>query len=144
MSSVRRRAAGQGQVLQRVRDSAFSRFGPAGSHSARCAPLSRPTAAWSPSSSPTSPASPLSREKLDPEAVRDLITACFDRLVPCIQRYGGTIDKFIGDEMMALFGAPAGPRERPRAGSARRPRDARRPSRLSTGSAASPWASTSG
>ncbi len=45
-------------------------------------------------------------EKLDPEAVRDLITACFDRLVPCIQRYGGTIDKFMGDEIMALFGAP--------------------------------------
>ena len=44
-------------------------------------------------------------EKLDPEAVRDLITACFERLVPCIQRYGGTIDKFIGDEVMALFGA---------------------------------------
>ncbi len=58
-------------------------------------------------------------EKLDPEAVRDLITACFDRLVPCIQRYGGTIDKFIGDEVMALFGAPS-PRERPRAGALRR------------------------
>ena len=42
----------------------------------------------------------------DPEALRDLITACFDRLVPCIERYGGTIDKFIGDEIMALFGAP--------------------------------------
>ncbi len=45
-------------------------------------------------------------EKLHPEAVRDLITACFDRLVPCIERYGGAIDKFIGDEVMALFGAP--------------------------------------
>jgi adenylate cyclase len=45
-------------------------------------------------------------ERLDPEALRDLITACFDRLVPCIQRYGGTIEKFVGDEIMALFGAP--------------------------------------
>ncbi len=45
-------------------------------------------------------------EKMDPEVVRDLITACFDRLVPCIERYSGTIDKFIGDEVMALFGAP--------------------------------------
>ncbi|MHB8868968.1 MAG: AAA family ATPase [Thermoleophilia bacterium] len=45
-------------------------------------------------------------EKLDPEAARDLITACFDRLVPAIERYGGTVDKFVGDEIMALFGAP--------------------------------------
>jgi len=45
-------------------------------------------------------------EKLDPEKVRELINACFDWLVPVVQKYGGTIDKFIGDEIMALFGAP--------------------------------------
>lgn len=45
-------------------------------------------------------------EKLDPEKVRELINACFDRLVPVVQKYDGTIDKFIGDEIMALFGAP--------------------------------------
>src|SRR5438874_4200536 len=45
-------------------------------------------------------------EKLDPEAVRELINACFDWLVPVVQKYDGTIDKFIGDEIMALFGAP--------------------------------------
>ena len=45
-------------------------------------------------------------EKLDPEKVRDLINACFDWLVPVVQKYDGTIDKFIGDEIMALFGAP--------------------------------------
>src|SRR6202030_2459513 len=45
-------------------------------------------------------------EKKDPEEVRGLINACFDRLVPMVQRYEGTIDKFIGDEIMALFGAP--------------------------------------
>ncbi len=45
-------------------------------------------------------------ETLDPEPLRDLINACFDRLVPCVERYGGTVDKFIGDEVMALFGAP--------------------------------------
>jgi class 3 adenylate cyclase len=45
-------------------------------------------------------------EKLDPGSLRQLIGTCFDYLVPCIERYGGTIDKFVGDEIMALFGAP--------------------------------------
>ena len=45
-------------------------------------------------------------EKLDPEKVRELINACFDWLVPVVQKYDGTIDKFIGDEIMAVFGAP--------------------------------------
>src|SRR4030095_13193560 len=45
-------------------------------------------------------------EKLDPEEVRNLINACFERLVPIVKKYEGTVDKFIGDEIMALFGAP--------------------------------------
>jgi class 3 adenylate cyclase/tetratricopeptide (TPR) repeat protein len=45
-------------------------------------------------------------EKIDPEPLRNLVNDCFDSLVPTIQRYGGTVDKFIGDEIMALFGAP--------------------------------------
>lgn len=45
-------------------------------------------------------------EKLDPEQVREIMNGCFNALVPIIERYGGTIDKFIGDEIMALFGAP--------------------------------------
>ena len=45
-------------------------------------------------------------ERLDPEAVRDLTNQCFDQLVPVVEKYGGTVDKFIGDEIMALFGAP--------------------------------------
>ena len=45
-------------------------------------------------------------EKLDAEEVRGLINACFEYLVPAVQKYGGTIDKFIGDEIMAVFGAP--------------------------------------
>ena len=45
-------------------------------------------------------------EHLDPEEVHKLPNRCFDRLVPCVERYGGTIDKFIGDALMALFGAP--------------------------------------
>ena len=46
-------------------------------------------------------------EKMDPETVRDLMNACFAKLVPIIAKYQGTVDKFIGDEIMALFGAPA-------------------------------------
>jgi class 3 adenylate cyclase/tetratricopeptide (TPR) repeat protein len=45
-------------------------------------------------------------ETMDPEAVRDIINGCFERLVPIVERYEGTVDKFIGDEIMALFGAP--------------------------------------
>lgn len=45
-------------------------------------------------------------EKMDPEQVRSLMNACFDHLVPTIGKYGGVVDKFIGDEIMALFGAP--------------------------------------
>jgi class 3 adenylate cyclase len=45
-------------------------------------------------------------ERLDPEEVRALMNRCFDQLVPVIHKYDGVIDKFIGDEVMALFGAP--------------------------------------
>ncbi len=45
-------------------------------------------------------------ERLDPEEVQDLLNRCFNCLVPCVERYGGTIDKFMGDALMALFGAP--------------------------------------
>src|SRR2546430_8691047 len=45
-------------------------------------------------------------EKKDPEEVRELMNACFQSLVPIVQKYEGMIDKFIGDEIMALFGAP--------------------------------------
>ena len=46
-------------------------------------------------------------ESLDPEEVLILMNECFDVLVPIVEKYGGSIDKFIGDEIMALFGAPS-------------------------------------
>lgn len=45
-------------------------------------------------------------EEADPEEVRELIAACLDRLCQCVIRWDGYVDKFIGDCVMALFGAP--------------------------------------
>jgi class 3 adenylate cyclase/tetratricopeptide (TPR) repeat protein len=45
-------------------------------------------------------------EKLDPEEVTVIMNRCFAALGGPIDRHGGTIDKFIGDCVMALFGAP--------------------------------------
>ncbi len=45
-------------------------------------------------------------EKLDPEEVHQIMDGCFNVLMDEIHRYEGTIDKFTGDGVMALFGAP--------------------------------------
>jgi len=45
-------------------------------------------------------------EKLDPEEVHQIMDGCFKALLDEIHRYEGTIDKFTGDGVMALFGAP--------------------------------------
>lgn len=45
-------------------------------------------------------------ERTDAEEVRALVNQCFEALGKVIARYGGHIDKFIGDELMVLFGAP--------------------------------------
>jgi class 3 adenylate cyclase/tetratricopeptide (TPR) repeat protein len=44
-------------------------------------------------------------EKMDPEMVTDIMNECFCFMGECIEKHGGTIDKFIGDCVMALFGA---------------------------------------
>jgi adenylate cyclase len=45
-------------------------------------------------------------ERLDPEVVRAFQTALFDTLAQAIARYDGFVEKFVGDAVMAVFGAP--------------------------------------
>ncbi|OSM02525.1 putative adenylate/guanylate cyclase [Magnetofaba australis IT-1] len=45
-------------------------------------------------------------EKLDPEEVTDLMNGCLKMLADIVVRYEGHVDKFIGDCIMAIFGAP--------------------------------------
>jgi class 3 adenylate cyclase len=45
-------------------------------------------------------------ERLDPEDVRAILTPYFARVRREIESFGGTVEKFIGDAVMAVFGAP--------------------------------------
>jgi class 3 adenylate cyclase/tetratricopeptide (TPR) repeat protein len=45
-------------------------------------------------------------EELDPEDVEAILSPYHDRLRSELERFGGTVEKFIGDAVMALFGAP--------------------------------------
>src|SRR5712691_3865347 len=45
-------------------------------------------------------------ESVDPEALRGLLARYFERMKTIVQRHGGTVEKFIGDAVMAVFGVP--------------------------------------
>jgi class 3 adenylate cyclase len=44
--------------------------------------------------------------RLDPESFREIMTRYFTDVRTCLERHGGTVEKFIGDAVMAVFGVP--------------------------------------
>src|SRR5205085_10624898 len=45
-------------------------------------------------------------EQLDPEVMQALQNELFEELTVAVQEFGGFVDKFVGDALLALFGAP--------------------------------------
>src|SRR5688500_20291547 len=45
-------------------------------------------------------------ERLDPETLRRVMGRYFDRMKTVVEGHGGTVEKFIGDAVMAVFGLP--------------------------------------
>ena len=45
-------------------------------------------------------------ESTDPEALRALLARYFERMKAIVEAHGGTVEKFIGDAVMAVFGVP--------------------------------------
>ena len=45
-------------------------------------------------------------EQLEPESVRKVMTRFFERMRGVLERHGGTVEKYIGDAVMAVFGIP--------------------------------------
>ena len=45
-------------------------------------------------------------ERTDPEVLRTLLARYFEHMKEAVERHGGTVEKFIGDAVMAVFGIP--------------------------------------
>ena len=45
-------------------------------------------------------------ERLDPEDVKEVMSGIFGDIAQVVNKYGGFIEKFIGDAVVALFGVP--------------------------------------
>ena len=65
-------------------------------------------------------------DRLDPEELLEVIDPVISGLSSIVGRYEGYVEKFAGDALLALFGAPVGARGRRSTRPDRRPRDAQR------------------
>ena len=45
-------------------------------------------------------------ESLDPEALQGLLVRYFEQMKGIVESHGGSVEKFIGDAVMAVFGVP--------------------------------------
>ena len=45
-------------------------------------------------------------ERLDPEPLRELMGRWYEEMQAALERHGGTVEKFVGDAVMAVFGLP--------------------------------------
>src|SRR3954454_15573518 len=45
-------------------------------------------------------------ESVDPEALQGLLAGYFERMKGIVESHGGSVEKFIGDAVMAVFGVP--------------------------------------
>jgi class 3 adenylate cyclase len=45
-------------------------------------------------------------ERTDPEEIRSMVDRCMSEMGQVVDRFGGSVDKVIGDALMAVFGAP--------------------------------------
>src|SRR6266508_4182976 len=45
-------------------------------------------------------------ERIDPESLRHVMARYFEAAKTVVERHGGTVEKFIGDAVMAVFGVP--------------------------------------
>jgi len=50
-------------------------------------------------------------DRIEPEELSEILNEYFHEMVQIAERYGGTVDKFMGDAIMIFFGAPLGPHE---------------------------------
>jgi class 3 adenylate cyclase/tetratricopeptide (TPR) repeat protein len=54
-------------------------------------------------------------ETTDRATLHDLVTSCLDRMSAVARRHGGTVEKYLGDCVLAVFGAPVAIEDAPRA-----------------------------